>query len=127
MINELLIQNKGKTLEFKECTTSLQKIIQTIVAFANTAGGSLIIGIADKTKEVVGLGDVLQEEEKLASAVADSVFPQIFPSFLFYTLQSRDLLIVSVPHRFGPFYIKAKGMSGGTYVRLGSMNRLADS
>jgi ATP-dependent DNA helicase RecG len=33
----------------------LPKIIQTIVAFANAAGGFLVIGIKDKTKEVIGL------------------------------------------------------------------------
>jgi len=126
IISELLAQNESKTLEFKESTKSLQKIIQTIVAFANTAGGTLIIGIADKTKEVVGLSDVLQEEERLASAVADSISPQLFPTFQLYTLQNRDLLIVSVSHNFGPYYIKSKGLEGGTYVRLGSTNRLAD-
>ena len=108
IISELLTQHEGKTLEFKENTTSLQKIIQTIVAFANTAGGTLIIGIEDKTKEIVGLDDVLKEEERLASAVADSISPQIFPSFQFYTLQNRDLLIVSVPHSFCPYYVKSK-------------------
>jgi hypothetical protein len=39
MIEDLLAKEEGKTLEFKENTKSLPKIIQTIVAFANTAGG----------------------------------------------------------------------------------------
>lgn len=127
MISGLLAQNEGKTLEFKENTASLQKIIQTIVAFANTAGGTLIIGIADKTKEIVGLKDILLEEERLASAVADSIFPQLFPSFQLHTLRGHDLLIISVPHSFGPYYIKTKGLTAGVYVRLGSTNRLADN
>jgi len=41
MLEELLSKSEGKTLEFKENSQSLQKIIQTIVAFANTAGGVL--------------------------------------------------------------------------------------
>lgn len=42
MLEELLSRNEGKTLEFKENSQSLQKIIQTIIAFASTAGnGSL--------------------------------------------------------------------------------------
>lgn len=75
MIEELLAREEGKTLEFKESTISLQKIIQTIVAFANTAGGTIIIGIKEKTKEVVGLENILQEEERVASSVADSISP----------------------------------------------------
>ena len=50
MIRSLIAQSEGKTLEFKENTKPLKRIMQTIVAFANTAGGVLVIGIRDKTK-----------------------------------------------------------------------------
>jgi len=49
MIEVYLSREEGKILEFKENTKSLHKIINTIIAFANTAGGTLIIGIKDKT------------------------------------------------------------------------------
>jgi ATP-dependent DNA helicase RecG len=126
MLKELLTKDEGKTLEFKESTESLQKIIQTIVAFANTAGGTLVIGIRDKTKEIVGLDNILQEEERLANAVADSISPQLNPSFQLHTWRNRDLLIVSVSHNFGPYFVKSKGLEKGVYIRLGSTNRLAD-
>jgi len=126
MLKELLAREEGKTLEFKENTSSLQKIIQTIIAFANTAGGTLVIGIKDKTKEVVGLEKVLQDEERLASAIADSICPQLIPTFQLHTWRNRDLLIISVPHLFGPYYVKSKGLSDGVFVRLGSTNRVAD-
>lgn len=127
MLEELLTKEEGKTLEFKENTKSLSKIIQTIVAFANTAGGTLIIGIKDKTKEVIGLSNVLEEEERIANAIADSVSPLLIPSLQLHTWRDRDLLLISVPHSFGPYYIKAKGIEEGTYVRFGSTNRLADA
>ncbi len=38
MIKELLSKEEGRTLEFKENTNSLNKIIRTIIAFANTVG-----------------------------------------------------------------------------------------
>ena len=60
MIENLISRNEGKTLEFKENTKSLSKIINTIIAFANTAGGTLIIGIKDSTITVKGL-DVINE------------------------------------------------------------------
>ncbi|HEV3270281.1 MAG TPA: ATP-binding protein [Candidatus Rhabdochlamydia sp.] len=127
MLEELLIKEEGKTLEFKENTKSLQKIIQTIVAFANTAGGTLVIGIKDRTKDVIGLADVLEEEERIANVIADSVSPLLIPSLQLHTWRDRDLLIISVPHSFGPYYIKSKGIEEGTYVRFGSTNRLADA
>ena len=127
MLEELLTKEEGKILEFKENTKSLPKIIQTIVAFANTAGGTLIIGIKDKTKEVIGLANILEEEERIANAIADSVSPLLIPSLQLHTWRDRDLLLISVPHSFGPYYIKSKGVEEGTYVRFGSTNRLADA
>lgn len=126
MLEELLLGEEGKTLEFKENTQSLQKIVQTIVAFANTAGGTLIVGIRDKTKEVVGLQDVLQDEQKIANAVAESVVPLLIPNLQLYTWRGRDVLIVQVQHNFNPYYLKSAGIDHGTYVRLGASNRLAD-
>lgn len=127
MLEELLSKEEGKTLEFKENTKSLQKIIQTVVAFANTAGGTIVIGIKDNTKDVVGLSNVLEEEERLANAIADSVAPLLIPSLQLHTWRGRDLLLISVSHGFGPFYIKSKGLEEGTYIRFGSTNRLADA
>jgi len=127
MLEELLTKEEGKILEFKENSKSLQKIVQTIVAFANTAGGTLVIGIKDKTKDVIGLENVLEEEERIANAIADSVSPLLIPSLQLHTWRDRDLLLISVPHGFGPYYIKSKGIEEGTYIRFGSTNRLADA
>jgi len=79
MIEELLQQEEGKTLEFKENTKSLDRIIHTIIAFANTAGGKLVIGVKDKTKEIVGLQNLIEEEMRLANAIADSIEPLFNP------------------------------------------------
>ena len=51
LLLELLSKEEGKTLEFKENATSLDGIVKTIVAFANTAGGTIVIGVEDKTKK----------------------------------------------------------------------------
>ena len=51
----LLSRPEGKTLEFKENAQSLPGIIKTVVAFANTAGGTIVIGVEDRTKKIVGI------------------------------------------------------------------------
>lgn len=126
MLEKLLSNEEGKTLEFKENTQSLQKIVQTVIAFANTAGGTLIVGVRDKTKEVVGLKNVLEDEQKIANAVAESVAPLLIPNLQLHTWRGRDLLIVQVAHSFQPYYLKVNGLEKGTYIRLGASNRLAD-
>ena len=106
---------------------TLSKIVQTVIAFANTAGGTLVIGIQDKTKNVIGVENILQDEERIASAIADSVAPTLLPNIQFISWRDKDVLILTVPHSPGPFYLKDKGEDNGVYVRLGSTNRIADA
>ena len=75
LFEQYLAKNEGKTLEFKENTNSLHRIIQTVIAFANTAGGVILFGIKDQTKEVVGLKNIFDDEEKLANVITDSISP----------------------------------------------------
>src|SRR3569832_98218 len=127
MIEELLQQEEGKTLEFKENTKSLDRIIHTIIAFANTAGVKIIIGVKDKTKEVMGLKDPIEEEMRLANAIADSIEPLFSPDIHVVSWRNKEFLLIQVPHNIGPYYVKSKGLKKGTYIRLGSTNRLADA
>lgn len=126
MLEELLAKTEGKTLEFKENSHSLSKIVQTAIAFANTAGGTLVIGVQDKTKKVLGVENILQDEERVANAIADSVAPTLLPTLQFISWRGKDVLIITIPHCPGPYYLKEKGEESGTYVRLGSTNRVAD-
>ena len=120
-----LKQNEGKTLEFKENCLSLPKLVRTVVAFANTAGGTLIIGVRDKTKEVIGISDPLKEEERLSNAFADRIRPLMIPDIRFSSFRGRSLISVFVPHAIGPYYVRSEGPEKGVYVRLGSTNRRA--
>lgn len=126
MLELFLAQEEGKTLEFKENAESLPRILQTLIAFANTAGGTLLIGIRDKTKEVVGVADVLKEEERIANAIADNIVPPVTPNFQFCTWRGRDVLIITATYAPVPYYFKSKGIERGVYIRLGSSNRVAD-
>src|SRR5271167_4712265 len=76
----LLSRTEGKTLEFKRDLSSPEGALKAIVAFANTSGGTLVIGVEDGAKGVKGVSDVLTEEERLANLIADSVSPKLVPS-----------------------------------------------
>ena len=125
MIKSLLARDEGKTLEFKRNCSSLVKIVQTAVAFANTAGGTLVIGIQDKTKNVLGLSDPLKDEERLANAFADGIRPLLIPEIQVHAWRDKELIVISVPHTVGPYYVKREGPEKGVYIRLGSTNRRA--
>ena len=125
-LENLLITHEGKTLEFKESTKSSLNIIKAVVAFANTAGGTIIIGIQDKTKEVLGIEHILLEEERIANVISDSITPLLIPDIEITTYKNKELIVIHVPYLVGPYYLKKAGLEKGVYIRLGSTNRLAD-
>lgn len=123
-LEELLQQPESKTIEFKRDMSSLIPILKTIVAFANTAGGILIIG-KSVNGELVGVKDIFKSEERLANAIADHIRPQMLPDIEVATVQGKDLLVVKVAHWRAPFYLKKEGLPRGAYIRLGTTSRPA--
>ncbi len=126
-IEELLDQTEDKTLEFKRDLSSPKNLLKTLVAFANTAGGQVIIGVDDKDRSPVGVTHPLNEEERLCSLIADGINPRLVPNVEIMTVEDKTLLIVEVfLSGLRPHWIKAEGPENGVYVRLGSTNRQAD-
>ena len=117
--------SESRTLEFKRDLSSLQPILKVLVAFANTAGGTLVIGREDDGT-VTGLADPEREAERLASAVADGIRPLLLPDIELAEHHGKRLLVVRVAWWPGPFFLRAKGPEAGVIVRLGSTNRRAD-
>jgi predicted HTH transcriptional regulator len=125
--SQLITKPEGKTLEFKRDISSPRNILKTLVAFANTAGGRLIIGVEDDSKAVLGVENPLDEEERLCSLIADNIEPRLVPNVEMVSFEDKTLLIVEVyPSGSRPHWLKKEGAEEGVYVRLGSTNRKAD-
>jgi predicted HTH transcriptional regulator len=127
-ITDLLRRAEGKTLEFKRNIASPDGVLRTLVAFANTAGGVVLIGVEDRTRNVCGVADPLALEERLASLISDHIEPRIVPDIEILPWRRTHiiaLLIHSSPNR--PHHLRREGASNGTYVRVGSTNRRADA
>lgn len=123
----LLRRPEGKTLEFKRDLSSPDGVLRSVVAFANTAGGTVLIGIEDRTRHVRGIEDVLDVEERLANLVSDHIVPRLVPELEILPWQRKQVLAIQVhasPIR--PHYLHREGLDGGTYIRVGSTNRRAD-
>ena len=121
-----LKRSEGKTLEFKRDLSSPRGIVRTVVAFANTAGGVLLVGVEDKTGFVRGVADVLAAEERLANILADTVAPQVMPDIEVLPWRDRHVLAAEVfPSPRRPHRVRTEGRSG-IYVRVGPTNRRAD-
>lgn len=122
----LLQQPEGKTLEFKRDLSSPQKnALKTLVAFANSAGGKLVIGV-DDARQVVGVADPLAEEERICNLIADAIAPRLLPNIELMGMGEATVLVLEVfPSGARPHYLVKQGTEQGVYLRLGSSNRQA--
>lgn len=127
-IEDILRQPEGKTLEYKRDLSSPAPALRTLVAFANAAGGQLIVGVEDGTRAVVGVKEPLDLEERIANLVADSIEPRLLPEIEIVPWRKTHVIVVAVhPSPLRPHYLRAEGPARGTYVRIGSTNRAADA
>ncbi len=83
---------EGKNVEFKEEIPSGQAIAKTVVAFANTAGGKLIIGV-NNLGEVIGLKpdfDILELRYIVPSIIYDNCYPNILFGYIYYDYKCKN-------------------------------------
>ncbi len=126
-LTEILSRPEGKTLEFKRDLSSPDPFLRSVVAFANTAGGTILIGVEDQTRHVRGVTDPWPLEEQAANLISDAISPRLLPDVELLSYRDAYVLAVQVfpspnrPHHLGP------DAATGTYVRVGSTNRRADA
>lgn len=125
---EILRQPEGKTLEYKRDLSAPTAALRTLVGFANAAGGQLIVGVEDGSRTIVGVSEPLALEERIANLVADSIEPRLLPEIEIIPWRKLHVVVVTVhPSALRPHHLRREGPVRGTYVRLGSTNRVADS
>lgn len=66
------------------------------MAFANTAGGTLLIGVEDRTRHVRGVKDPLELEERIANLISDRIAPRLVPEIEILPWRRTQVLAVQV-------------------------------
>lgn len=111
-------------LEFKEIYVS--DIKKDVIAFANTQGGTIYIGIR-KDGEVIGINSPDEVMLQVASAIRDSIKPDIMPYIQIKAIEKNEKPIIEVTVEVGdgrPYYLQEKGLKpSGVYVRRGSASQ----
>lgn len=114
---------EGANTEFKrEYAESIRK---TVLAFANTEGGCLYVGIADDGS-VVGVADTDDVQKRIVSLCRDGIRPDVmmFLSCDRIVIENKDVVRVQVQRGTDcPYYLTGKGIRPeGVYIRRGSAN-----
>lgn len=122
-VSELLeIVNNGENyyIEFKEEQVKSKDLGEEIVAFANSEGGTIIIGISDN-KEIIGVSDI-KIEEKIMNICRNNVIPNIIPHFEIVEIASKKIVVLTIPKGLSkPYYT----VDNKYYIRVGTTKRIA--
>lgn len=125
---ELIAKGENKTLELKVQLPSSDGIAKTVVAFSNTSGGKIIIGVK-KNLEIIGLDEIniFETKDKICSIIHDMIQPAVIPEIYTVNIDNKSLLVIDVMKgNLLPYFLKNKGKNTGTYIRIGATNRNAD-
>lgn len=120
----MIINKENVDIEFKRIY--VPELRKDIVAFANTEGGTLYIGVADDGK-IVGVDDTDEIMLRLSGSLKDSIAPDIMPFVQIRALDEDGKSIIVIEAASGsakPYYLKDKGLKpAGVYVRRGSSSQ----
>lgn len=107
-----------ENIEFKSQFTN--DIYKEVIAFANTNGGIIYVGIDDEGN-VIGLTDVDNEYTRITNGIRDAIMPDV-TMCIKYTIQDNKVVRITVSEGTNkPYYLKNKGLkSNGVYVRQGT-------
>ena len=72
-LTEILRAPEGKTLAFKRDLSSPDGFLRTVVAFANTSGGNILIGMEDRSRHLRGVTEPLDLEERAANLISEKM------------------------------------------------------
>ncbi len=122
---ELIRQGEHQQLDFKFEISDSRKIAKSLVAFANTDGGRLLIGVKDNGK----IAGIRSDEEFYMIEAAASMYcdPPVPFEYKTWPVSGKDVLeiIVSPQSNRRPFRVKLANGKQEAYVRVHDQNILA--
>jgi predicted HTH transcriptional regulator len=123
---ELIQKGESSSVQFKERLPHQDSLAQEMVAFSNTEGGLIIIGVNDKTGALNGLSfeEIQQTNQQLVNAASQSVFPSIIISTETVDVSGNNLIVIGIKEGISKPY---KDRLGTIYMKNGSDKRRVTS
>jgi ATP-dependent DNA helicase RecG len=123
---EIISRGETSTVQFKLNVNNEQSIAQEMVAFANTKGGTILIGVDDKSWNIVGLSDddLRRLTNLLVNASSQHVKEPIFIETDTVEYEGKKLIVVTVPEGIAKPY---KDNDGIIFMKNGANKRKVTS
>jgi predicted HTH transcriptional regulator len=124
-IKRLIEEGESRNLDFKFEISDARKIARTFVAFANTDGGKLLIGVKDDGT----IAGIRSEEEKYMATTAANLFcrPQIAFSSKEWEISKKVVLEIDVPRGPNqPYMAQTSNNKWQAFIRVDDQNITAN-
>lgn len=119
-IRELIRHGETETVEFKEKIGKSEEFVETVVAFANSKGGIILLGVDDHSK-VVGLPEN-GYEDRITNILRSHCTPQIKCEISRRQLDEKDIIVIRVEEgKDKPYFVRERG----PYIRANATDRIA--
>lgn len=100
------MQYESERIEYK--SQMIDDIYKEVIAFANTDGGVIYLGIDDKGN-LIGIDNVDETYTRLTNGIRDAIAPDV-TMFVRYVLQDNKVIRIEVGEgSYKPYYLKSKG------------------
>ena len=116
-LKQRIAQGENNTTEFKERFE--QEAIETAAAFANTKGGTILIGVSDN-REIRGITIGKETLRDVANRISQAIEPRILPDIQAIVLDGKSVLLIQISE----CRIKPVSVRGKCYKRIGNSNRV---
>lgn len=123
-IKNLIAEGEHQQLDFKFAVNDSRKIARSFVAFANTKGGKLLLGVKDNG----ALAGVRSEEEYFMLEAAAQLYckPEIPIKAKNWLVEGKTILEVDIPKMKTPCFVRDEKNQWKAYVRVDDQNILAN-
>ena len=121
-VKELISKGETSSVQFKSNITNEHSFAQEMVAFSNAKGGTILIGVDDKTWKVMGLSDddIRRLTNLIVNAANEHVKPPLFIESETVIVDTRKVMVVIIPDGSDKPY---KDKDGVIFLKNGANKR----
>jgi predicted HTH transcriptional regulator len=129
-ILELIEMGEGLHVEYKQRFSTHEKIAKSIIAFANTSGGVILIGV-DDDKSIYGIESEKSDTELVKETAEKFCVPPVICNINSYEIENKEVMAVDIPesdikpHRIQDYKSYLDLNSAQVYVRVNDKSVLA--
>jgi len=122
----IIKRGESSKVQFKERLPHIDSLAHEFIAFANTRGGCLLLGVNDKTGDLKGLSflEIQQGNSQIANAASQKVIPPINVITETISVGEQNIIVIKIEEGVNKPY---KDRNGVVYVKNGADKRKVTS